>query len=183
MNQETNIMVAIVPAIITGLVTIGGFIINYFVTMKNFDKQINGRKAENYITELAPIPFELMMFQEYLKSGENSKDVTKKLVELYTKIFAYGSEDAIKILASMQQYNYNLSKDVSDVVSKVKPLAYLVLLACQIRFDSTGLEINPAYWYKIKLNDYYTGSISNDFLVATNDIVEELNLSEFLKIN
>lgn len=178
-----SILLSILPSTITAIVTILGLVANYIATTKNFEKQIKNKKTDIYLKELAPLPYELIMFQDELKVNKNTDDSVKKLRKLHAKVFAYGSEDAIKILSAMQQHSYQVKKDdKSNEIEKVKPLAYLIILCCQLKYEATGLKINPTYWYKIKLNDYHENEISNNFLIATNDIVKELKLSDFLRV-
>lgn len=96
-----------------------------------------------------------------------------------SKIFAYGTKEAITIVSSMQRQNYSLQEN-SDSKIKSRLIAYYVLLVCQIKYDLTGIEITPEYWYNMKLTDYPNRKSELD--KANNNIVKELNLPNFLII-
>ena len=71
--------------------------------------------------------------------------------ELFNTIYAYGSENAIRILATMQKHNYANSLEEKDGEAKNMLLAYYILLAAQIGYDVTGEIINPLSWYEIRM--------------------------------
>jgi hypothetical protein len=115
----------------------------------------------------------------FSKASNTGKNFTPNSVNEYSTLGGI-SLYTIKILGAFQQNNYAMTQGNGD---KQKAIAYFILLTCQIRYDLTGIEISPDSWYKIKINDYET-NIENKikFINATNEIVEELNLKEFMKI-
>lgn len=100
----------------------------------------------------------------------------KKLMAL---IFAYGSKNAIALVSNMQEITCPFTKN-SDSVDKNDLIAYYILLICQVKYDLTEIEINPEYWYRMRLSDYSKMKPSLD--KATNKIVEKFGLASFLKI-
>ena len=66
---------------------------------------------------------------------------------------------------------------------KKKPndiIAYYILLLCQVKYDLTGIKINPQYWFRMRLTDYQ--KLKDNLNSANNKIVKELKLDKFLKI-
>lgn len=78
----------------------------------------------------------------------------------------------------MQQLNYRLADNNADA-DKAEVIPYYILLLCQIKYDLTGIKINPEYWFRMRLSDYST--MEKDLKRATNKIVEKLKLDTFLK--
>ena len=170
-------MFEIFKVIITPSITIIGFIINIVLTRSDLKKQLSKKKSEITLEKLSEVPLEIL---DLLNSiFEKKKDILDKFKKLTSKIFAYGSEDAIKILATMQQYLYNKDKYDEDD-DKYLIICYNILLLCQVRYDLTGIKISPEYWYKMRLTDYNV--MSQNLIKSTNTIVEFLNLEEFLMI-
>lgn len=79
----------------------------------------------------------------------------------------------------MQELNYELNGNLESA-EKNKIIAYYILLICQIKYDLTGIEINPQYWYRMRLTDYKKTQTALD--KANNDVVNGLSLSKFLLI-
>jgi len=78
----------------------------------------------------------------------------------------------------MQELNYSLAAN-PDKADKNMLIAYYILLLCQVKYDLTGIEINPEFWYRMRLKDYSKMKPSLD--KATNEIVKRLELSSFLR--
>lgn len=55
------------------------------------------------------------------------------------------------------------------------------LMLCQIKYDLTGIEISPEYWYRMRFTGYKIMKPELDEL--NNNIVKDLKLNPFLKIN
>lgn len=64
---------------------------------------------------------------------------------------------------------------------KNKIIVYYILLICQVKYDLTGIEINPEYWYGMRLTDY--AKIKFNLDEVNNDVVKRLKLQKFLYIN
>lgn len=157
-------------------VTVVGLGVTWYLTTKTIKKEVEHKKVNIALDKLVDVPSELLHLFESMgkKTKEkDTKDYTEDFMKLVVKIFTYGKEDAIKIAASMQEYNYLNSEQES--FSPYIVMAYYILLICQIKYDLTGIEINPEYWYKIKLKDYE--KVRLDLKDATNKIVKDLNLT------
>ena len=113
------------------------------------------------------------------KTKSNEQANLKSFQEIMSLTFAYGSKEAIMIVSSMQETNYLLAKE-PDKVDKNKMIAYYILLACQVKYDLTGIKINPEYWYRMRMTDYK--AMKENLDKATNKIVDELQLEGFLLV-
>lgn len=113
-----------------------------------------------------------------LEKGADKSTLTS-FKGLMASIFAYGSKNAISIAASMQEAIYKLATKYEGV-ERNEVLVYYILLACQVKYDLTGIEINPQYWYRMRITDYLEKK--SDFDSATNRIVERLELLPFFKV-
>lgn len=162
--------------VLNPIVTVVGLGVTSYLTTKTIKKEVDHKKTNIALDELATVPYDLLLLFEKMLKGENN--FIDDFVKLVARIFVYGSKDAIKIAASMQEYNY-LNNGTSEF-NPFRLMAYFIILTCQIKYDLTGIKINPEYWYKIKIKDYQK---KRSFLVmATNQLVEELELDKFLII-
>lgn len=170
--------------LITPAVTILGFIVNYKLTIKNFERELNKKQTDMSLNKLVDIPKNILdLFDKIVSDTISQEQMLDEFSNLIKHIFAYGSEDSIKILSAMQQHNYTTTNNNSGAGNPYKINAYYIILACQVKFDLTGIKINPNYWYRLKLNDYETNlDIKRVFIEANNEIVRELDLDKFLKI-
>ena len=96
---------------------------------------------------------------------------------------ASGSEDAVKLSDYASNLIYS-GIDDNVQVSIAHLLAVYVMMAMQIKYDTTGVKTSPNSWYvgryttqKMIEEDFY-----NDSIKWTNKIVDELELESFLKI-
>lgn len=220
--------------IITILITILGFFVNYHFMNKSFKEEIEKKKSDITLECLSKCPrtclelIDLMLEQanqlisiknipqveSYLQQGNTlqqllqqlqdqeqeqeqnqgqqqllqillhqqslQKQVTDKIEEISKIIVVYGSINSIKILSEMKQYIFALYTK-AEQSGDFKLFGYLTLLICQIKYDLTGIECSPEYWYKIKISDYEKDRCK--YKETTNEIVKDLRLENFLKIN
>lgn len=108
---------------------------------------------------------------------ENSIEAQQKLKEkmnwIFSSIYAYGSSNAIHILAAMQSENYKNAK-MPEKVNKYRVMEFYVLLTAQIRADITGEIVSPEAWFKLKIRDFHT---NRDMIkTVSNQLVEELDI-------
>ena len=67
-------------------------------------------------------------------------------------IFAYGSKEAIMLMTNMQQLNYRIADHSADA-DNMELIPYSILLLCQMKYNLTGIKINPEYWFRMRLSD------------------------------
>lgn len=161
---------------ISPAVTIIGLIVTYILTTKTIQKEVENKKTNISLDELAKVPHNLLLLMEDMLKG--TPGFLDEFINIVAKIFAYGSKEAIKIAANMQEYNYLYNG--KEHFNPFRLMAYFIILTCQIKYDLTGQKINPEYWYKIKITDYQDKKAI--FISANNAIVDELELDSFLII-
>ena len=59
-------------------------------------------------------------------------------------------------------------------------MSYYVLLATQIKYDVTGVYVNPELWFKMRIKDFQKSK--NEIIEANNTLVKELGLDDKLKM-
>lgn len=182
-QADKSTIVDIITIVVPAFVTIIGLLVNYFFTNRNIKNEISKKKVDISLKYLSEAPYKSLELFEKMKSMDVDKErdeYLKLFTELSNTVFAYGSEDAIKILGAFQQNNYAMNHGNGD---KQKAVAFFILLTCQIKYDLTGIEISPDSWYRMKITDYETNIENKErFIKATNEVVDELNLKEFMKI-
>ncbi|GLG06151.1 hypothetical protein ACI3DN_12535 [Sellimonas catena] len=114
--------------------------------------------------------------QQKIEAQQSSMD---KMTKLLNTIYAYGSVNAIKIVASMQKLNYSLKPDSTDEERWII-MAHMILLSSQVKKDVTNITVNPQKWFEMKITDYETNREIFDPVV--NKVVKELGLDEKFKI-
>ena len=169
----------ILSACITAGVTILGFVVTYFLNKRNFKEEINRQKLNINLHKTADLPYRIQELLDIALEMKNEKTIVAKFKELMTLVFAYGSQEAIVLIANMQELNYSLANN-PDSTYENKVIAYYILLLCQVKYDLTGIEINPEFWYRMRMKDYAT--TKHSFAKNSNEIVKKLGLSDFLII-
>lgn len=174
LNENTT---ALLVACISSLVTVIGFIVTYFLNKRNFKEEIAKQQENIRLDRIADLPYKIQMLMQSILDKGNA-DILSEFKELMSSVFAYGSEDAIKLIANMQELNYAYADNPGRAGNKV--MAYYILLLCQIKYDLTGTEINPEFWYRMRLTDY--AKLKTSLCETNNEIVKSLKLSPFLAI-
>ncbi len=188
LTESTNLLTGeniavILAACIPAVVTIIGFVVTYFLNKRNFKEEVNKAKVSTTLDKISDLPYKILTLMDTMLQKNKSKNHEQTNLKLFQEImsltFAYGSKEAILIVSSMQEANYLLSRD-PDKVDKNDIIAYYILLACQVKYDLTGIKINPEYWYRMRLTDYK--AMKENLDKATNKIVHELQLEDFLSV-
>lgn len=140
----------------------------------NFREALKKEKTSIHIEKMSPIPYEILELLDNLMRAGAKDAFLQDFTVLLNTIYAYGSEKAIKIAATMQKENYTLQNRTSGINYRV--ISLYILMATQIKSDVTGIEISPQFWLEMRFNDYLQNK--DTFKSVNNAIVKELNLSE-----
>lgn len=171
-SGDTNMMAIVLPSAIT----IIGFIVNYFISRRNYRNDINKIRKNLMIEKSEEL---IKMFTEMF-SPEKIKEKDKDFfVDIMNKLYIYGSKEVIEMFADYQQYNY--ATDPEDKKAE-KLFAYFCLIISLIKYDLTGEIINPKAILKIKINDYSTSDKMKMVNKEINELVEKYNLNKEFKI-
>ena len=150
MNEN---IVVVLPACITAAVTIIGFVVTYFLNKRNSKFEIDREKININLDKIADLPYKIQeLMNTILNQGANAKTISD-FKELMSLIFAYGSKEAIMLMTNMQQLNYRIADHSADA-DNMELIPYYILLLCQMKYNLTGIKINPEYWFRMRLSDY-----------------------------
>lgn len=163
--------------IVPSFVSILGFLISFKTLKSSFQAEITKQKNVLQMDKMADIPFAVFDLMDYIL-GKQGKPTQKEQLERFAKImnitYAYGSLEAVKIIAALQSNNYKLSKG-DDEELRWKTFALYILLASQVKYDLTNVIISPHYWFRMKINDYT--QTKETIKTACNSAIKELDLS------
>lgn len=211
MTMSDDLIGVIITAVVTSIISIIGFAVTNASMRKSFKNELMRQRDSVALEKMATIPYETLDFYDItVKLGRTDKElktyisnnltrqqiIDKKKLEdekqqiesqflermnyLYNTIYAYGSPTAIKIVSKMQSTNYILGENATED-EKMKILAYLILLATQVKKDVTTIIINPQYWLQMRITDYHIKHERID--IAINQVVDELKLDKKFKIS
>lgn len=209
-TMSDNLIGVIITAVVTSIISIIGFIVTNASMRKSFKNELMRQRDSVALEKMATIPYETLDFYDItVKLGRTDKELRnyagnnlsrqqitekKRLEEekkqldaqllermnyMYNTIYAYGSPTAIKIVSKMQSTNYILGENATEE-EKMKILAYMILLASQVKKDVTAVIVNPQYWLQMRITDYHIKHEKID--TAINQAVDELKLDKEFKI-
>lgn len=191
MESETQTeALKILAIIVPSAITVVGFVVSYIINKRNHYQSIQQIKTEKQISDLYNIlndVFELldMLLLLYAQRKDMLNGFQELKKRIYSTIFSAGSKDAVNIMAYIQEMAYSGIDDGVEVPS-YQLIASYVLLAMQIKYDVTGVEVSPLTWYKGRFTTQKMLSVNNfydDSIIAINNIVDQLKLKAFLRID
>ena len=153
-----------------------GFWITISSTKKNFQNELSKQKNNVLLEQMTTVPYDILALYDKMtkvKNEEQQNDLTKELMALFSKIYAYGSSDAIAIMSVMQSENYANAAHTEET-DKFRLTTFYVLLASQIKYDITGVAISPIRWFQMRITDFEENK--KKFLTKNNELVKELGL-------
>ena len=174
-----------IPCVVTSI----GFIISIIINKQTYSQNIQKLKSEQQLSKLYGIQEDVFDYVDMFCALIAHPDInTDKMNNLQNKIMltviCYGSENAVKLIEYIKNMIYTC-KDDNIEFSNPRYIAAHILLAMQIKYDTTGIKTSPNVWYigkyttKRMIKDY---SFYNKSILTINDIVDELKLANFLKI-
>lgn len=174
---------AIITAIVTGIISIIGFIVTNLSMRKSFKNELIQQRDSLALEKMATMPFRVLdlmdRMREAKRNGWNEKKEFDNFQNIMNEIYSYGSVEAISLVALMQQENYAASGNPNKM-NKFRVMSSYVLLATQIKFDVTGTYVNPELWFRMRLTDFEKNR--DDIKKENNKLVDELNLNCKMKI-
>lgn len=181
---------AIITALIAGIIQIIGFIVMNHSMKKSFENELKRNRDSIALDKMSIMPFEVLQLMDEL-IGQRETDVgkrrrqgktepNKRINELLNTIYAYGSENAIKIAAWMMKEIY-ASNENADKTDNYRFMSIFILLATQIKFDVTAIAASPELWFQSRIRDY--SKHKEQIKAANNELVTELGLRKGFKIS
>ena len=172
---------AIITALVTGIISIIGFIVTNASMKKNFKNELKRQRDSVALEKMSTM-------DEMIESGKIKNELQKKKTmeqnfkhfkEIMNTIYSYGTEKSIKIVSLMQKENYAANGKTASL-DKYRMMSSYVLLATQIKYDVTEISVSPELWFQMRLTDYEANR--EEFMNANNKLVDELKLKEEFKI-
>lgn len=174
---------AIITAIVTGIISIIGFIVTNLSMRKNFKNELIQQRDSLALEKMATMPFRVLDLMDRMtkakKNGWDEKNELKNFQDIMNEIYSYGSVEAISLVALMQKENYAAHGN-PDKMNYFRVMSSYVLLATQIKFDVTGTYVNPELWFRMRLTDFAENR--ENIKKENNKLVDELNLNCKMKI-
>lgn len=174
---------AIITAIVTGIISIIGFIVTNLSMRKNFKNELIQQRDSLALEKMATMPFRVPDLMDRMtkakKNGWDEKNELKNFQDIMNEIYSYGSVEAISLVALMQKENYAANGN-PDKMNYFRVMSSYVLLATQIKFDVTGTYVNPELWFRMRLTDFAENR--ENIKKENNKLVDELNLNCKMKI-
>lgn len=180
--MSDDLMGAIITALVTGIISLIGFVVTNVSMKKNFKNELIKQRDGIALEKMATMPFEVLDLMDRMmeaKGGRNAKQELDNFKRIMNEIYSYGSEKVISLVAFMQKENYASNGDPNKM-NRFRVMASYVLLATQIKYDVTGIHVNPEFWFKMRITDYEINR--NEIREANNRLVQELNLNKKMKI-
>ena len=107
---------AIITALVTGMISIIGFIVTNASMKENFKNELKRQRDSVALEKMSTMPYEvLVLMDEMIESGKMKNETQKKKTmeqnfkhfkEIMNTIYSYGTEKCIKIVSLMQKENY-----------------------------------------------------------------------------
>lgn len=88
---------AIITAIVTGIISIIGFIVTNHSMKKNFKNELLKEKTTVHIEKMSEMPLHILELMEKMTNGPSNQDVLDEFKSILNNVCAYGSVQAIKI--------------------------------------------------------------------------------------
>ena len=177
MNWDSFLSAPAFASLITASVTLVGIIVSYVLSKKNLENEVNSIKVQQSVERMRDLPARVASFIDEVRDGRIDIESMSRLL---SDVYAYGSPDAIKILVSFQEVNYEISSNPghSDVEQSYRVIGHLALLISQLKYDLSGQYVNPELDYKLKITDYGKSGGTADGVLA--ELVKKLSLDEKL---
>lgn len=99
---------AIITALVTGIISIIGFIVTIFLMKKNFKNELKRQRDNMVLEKMSTMPYEvLVLMDEMTESGRVKDEIQRKRImeqnfkhfkEIMNTIYSYDSEKSIEIV-------------------------------------------------------------------------------------
>ena len=188
-GMSDNLKGAIITALVSGIISIIGFIVTNISMKKNFKNELKRQRDNIALEKMSTMPYEVLALMDEMRElgkikNENQKEwnmeqYIKHFNEIMNTIYSYGSEKSIEIVSLMQKENYAANGGTISL-DKFRLMASYVLLATQIKYDVTEISVCPELWFQMRLTDYEINK--DEFRNANNKLIDEMKLKNEFKI-
>lgn len=180
--EFTDLLAIAVPS----LVSVIGFFISIRINRREYLQSIQLSKSEKQIGDYYGLQADVLRFVDMWLRGYAAKKMPEGWKDLkdsiFTKVITIGSDDAVKIIVDIEEVlSVSLEEQLDCPLSET--VARYVLLAMQIKYDTTGVQTSPNAWYSGKFNTKFMVEAGDFYLSAietNNYLVKKLKLKRFL---
>ncbi|MBQ8627353.1 MAG: hypothetical protein IJ419_14505, partial [Agathobacter sp.] len=132
-----ELMGAIITALVTGIISIIGFIVTNVSMRSSFKNELIKQRDSIALEKMSTLPFEILTMMDRMIEAKGIRQQDAELrnfKKIMNEIYSYGSEKAISLVALMQKENYAANGDIGKM-DKFRVMSSYVLLATQIKYD------------------------------------------------
>ena len=94
---------------------------------------------------MSTMPYFILELLEKMNKSQGQGDILNDFISLMNTVYAYGSEKAILIAATMQKENYEKAK--TKQFEKYRAISLYTLLT-QIKYDVTGIVMRRNFGFR-----------------------------------
>lgn len=175
--------------IIPSVVSLLGFVVSIGINKRESQQSIQKFKSEKQLTDLYGVQKDVLDFVDMIcqlmaypeKKIEGFDELRDKINSV---VICAGTEDAVKLIVHIRNLIYSGTDDEIEVSNR-ELIASYILLAMQIKYDTTGIKTSASTWYAgkfttqkmLEIGDFYQESVK-----IVNLLVDNLKLKDFLRI-
>jgi hypothetical protein len=165
--------------VVPSVVSIIGFTITIYINNRNVKDEVSKIKSNIALENITDVPFKLA---EIMTKIQGDGFQLEEYSEILSKIIGYGSNEAVKVLETMQSFLYRMNKGSKqeNKESKFDGIIYLSILISQIKYDLTSQITPPISWVKIRIKDFDV--FEEFFIERINALIKEYDFNEKLII-
>lgn len=141
------------------------------MTQKTFRNEVRKDKIARTMESIQDLPIEICELIDLSLKKTQNENIEEKNKKIMSKILAYGSKDAIKIVIKMQRYLYD-----SQGKSINSSLALYGLLIAQLKYDLSSEVISPESYFLLRITDY--DKVKEEIRQELNNTVTDLKLNK-----
>lgn len=139
---------------------------NHDLQIESYFRQVSNNELEKLLSKWTYFITDMDNASKEMDSDSGQK----MLKELERKTIMYGSPRTVYTLAAMQYFIYSKENN------SYKLMMYMATIACSLKKDFTGYEINPISLIEIKITDF--DDYSDKFIKYQEEIQKEVDQAE-----
>lgn len=194
LGMSDDLKGVIFSTIVTGFITVLGFVITYLSMKRNFKNELQKQNKAIVANKLSKLYSDIFKFlkefsggiqiiddkEEYDKFMDHCLKVFKKFNNglLYDLLF-YATEDIINVLYIIQRTFDETECD--DITRLITLISGMLIILTMLRYELTGTIVNPEKFYYLFIDE--GKNCVEIYKKCSNAIVQELKLNKKYRIN
>lgn len=174
---------------ISFLFSLPGLFLTFEICKMNHSHDIRKLKLEKQLSDLYGLQMEILEFVDLLskqivspncKTPEEFFRLKNKIGQI---IICNGSKKSIRLFTHLQEMICYAYYDGASI-KNADLIALYVMLAMQVKYDTTGTKTSPEVWYRGRFTTQKFSEMGfyEDSVKKINKTVKDLKLGRFLKI-